>query len=263
MRRARHALPRAVALPAIAHRVSDVAAKHCPLSPLSPLSLSLLLLAGCSRGIDTVYGQRQGLGASASVNGTAVLGEMFEKAGHRVFSWRVLSPRLQKRADCIVWFPDDFEPPSKEVRKWLEDWLTAKPDRTLIYVGRDFDAAPWYWEHVLPDAPAEQQELVRERLSEAQGRFLPRARASAQVGRLRLVHHRQLAAAAAGENARRRRRVARRHRRQAKTDIELRSRLIAARRRPTCCCGRATTCWSAAEIADDSQLIVVANGSFL
>ena len=27
--------------------------------------------------------------------------------------------------------------------------LQAKPDRTLIYVGRDFDAAPWYWRRVL------------------------------------------------------------------------------------------------------------------
>ncbi|MEE8452544.1 MAG: DUF4350 domain-containing protein [Thermoguttaceae bacterium] len=85
--------------------------------------------------------------ASSSVNGTAVLAEMFEQAGHKVFSWRVLSPRLQDRADCIVWFPNDFDPPDQEVREWLQDWLYAKPNRTLIYVGRDFDAEPWYWEH--------------------------------------------------------------------------------------------------------------------
>ena len=38
-------------------------------------------------------------------------------------------------------------------------------------MGRDFDAAPWYWEHVLPDAPPEQQELVRKRLAAARGDF--------------------------------------------------------------------------------------------
>ena len=131
------------------------------------VTVILLLLSGCSRDIDTVYGQRKGIGASTSVNGTAVLGEMFEQAGHHVSSWYLLSPRLQRKADCIVWFPDDFQPPRKEVCQWLESWLTDKPDRTLIYVGRDFDAEPWYWEHVLPDAPPEQQEFVRKRLSAA------------------------------------------------------------------------------------------------
>ncbi len=145
------------------------------LSPLSPLpstlypllSLALLLLAGCSRDIETIYGQREGSEASTSVNGTAVLADMFTLAGHRVSSWQMLSPRLQQKADCIVWFPNDFEPPSKEVCQWLEDWLSEKPDRTLIYVGRDFNAAPWYWEHVLPDAPPEQRELIRQRLADA------------------------------------------------------------------------------------------------
>ena len=135
------------------------------------VTITLLLLSGCSRDIDTVYGQRKGIGASASVNGTAVLGEMFEQAGHHVSSWDRLSPRLQRKADCIVWFPDDFQPPRKEVCQWLENWLTDEPDRTLIYVGRDFDAEPWYWEHVLPDAPPEQQELVRKRLSAARRDF--------------------------------------------------------------------------------------------
>ena len=37
----------------------------------------------------------------------------------------------------------------------------------MIYVGRDFDAAPWYWEKVLPLAPAGQKELVRRRLADA------------------------------------------------------------------------------------------------
>jgi len=141
---------------------------HCPL----PTAYCLLILvmvacAGCARKLDTAYGQRKGA-ATYSVNGTAVLADMFEAAGHEVYSWRWLSPRVRDRADCIVWFPDDFEPPSKEVRDWLEDWLLGgsddllsdwqvqQPGRTLIYVCRDFDAAAWYWENVKSGAPPEQ-----------------------------------------------------------------------------------------------------------
>jgi hypothetical protein len=151
---------------AVVLRRADAAARPSPLSPLL-FPLLLLLLAGCSRDISSTYGERQGFGAD-SVNGTAVLGEMFEKAGHRVFSWRALSPRLWERADCVVWFPDDFEPPRAKKREWLENWLKHRPGLTLIYVGRDFDAAPWYWRHILPDAPKQQEQLVRERLAESQ-----------------------------------------------------------------------------------------------
>jgi hypothetical protein len=100
-----------------------------------------------------------------------VLADMFERAGHKVTSWRRLSPRLQQRADCIVWFPDDFQPPPPKVRKWLEDWLEARSDRTLIYVGRDFDAASWYWREIAPGAPADQAAEIRMRKLTAEADF--------------------------------------------------------------------------------------------
>jgi hypothetical protein len=131
----------------------------------------LILIAGCRPSLETRYGRRFGDGASRSVNGTAVLGQMFEKSGHRVSSWHSLSPRLQKRADAIVWFPDNFHPPSNKVIGWLETWLSEKPDRTLIYVGRDFDAAPFYWRTVLPGAPTEQTPLVQGELTAAETDF--------------------------------------------------------------------------------------------
>jgi hypothetical protein len=130
-----------------------------------------LMLAGCAKRIDTLYGQRRGPGAEKSVNGTGVLADMFTRAGHKVFSWRRLSPRLSERADAIVWFPDDFEPPTPEVRRWLEDWLIDEPGRTLIYVGRDFDAARWYWKRIQPDVPDDQQAELQRRLGEAGGDF--------------------------------------------------------------------------------------------
>ncbi len=122
----------------------------------------LLMLSGCGEHLETGYGRREGLEAGASVNGTAVFGEMFEQAGHRVTSWHKLSPLLSKRADVIVWFPNDFKPPTAEVRDWLEIWLHEEPGRTLIYVGRDFDAAVWYWNKVQPNVPNEQATLAKE-----------------------------------------------------------------------------------------------------
>jgi hypothetical protein len=138
---------------------------------LHPLSFILLLLSGCRQDIDTEYGQRKGPMAGSSVNGTGVLAEMFERAGHRVFSWHTLSPRLRTRADCIVWFPDDFEPPTEKVRTWLEDWLTEAPGRTLVYVGRDFDAAAWYWQKVEPGTPGNQLAELRQRKIAAMSDF--------------------------------------------------------------------------------------------
>lgn len=144
-------------------------------------AILLLLLAGCSRDINTSYGQRD----TDSVNGTAVFGKMVEQAGHRVSSWKSLSPQLEQAADCIVWMPDDFQPPREDACSWLEKWLTDAPDRTLIYVGRDFDAAIWYWEHVLPDAPLEQQDLLRDRLAKAKADYAAERQPPARPGKCR------------------------------------------------------------------------------
>jgi len=143
------------------------------LAALAILGLFFVLAGGCRDDIDTVYGQRTGnsWGSWTSVNGTRVLGKMFERAGHTVFSWRMLSPRLRRRADCIVWFPDDFHPPSEQACEWLEGWLRDEPGRTLIYVGRDFDAATWYWETIQPNAPAGQHQEILRRKLEAKSLF--------------------------------------------------------------------------------------------
>jgi hypothetical protein len=143
---------------------------HSKIAELFGVLMVCLLAAGCEEDLNSIYGQRQGPGAG-SVNGTAVWAEMFEKAGHTVISMRQLSPRLRKRAEAIVWVPDDFDPPSDEVRQWLERWLSEGSGRTLIYVGRDFDAAPWYWEKVAPKAPAALQAEIARRRQLAQANY--------------------------------------------------------------------------------------------
>lgn len=126
--------------------------------------LLVLLAAGCAEELPADYGRSAG---SNSVNGTGVLADMFRSAGHEVSTWRWLSPRLYERAEVIVWFPDDYSPPSQEVIDWLDVWLSADPSRVLIYVGRDFDAAPLYWQRMLATAPAEWKAEVQSRLQSA------------------------------------------------------------------------------------------------
>lgn len=136
-------------------------------------ALLLPCLTGCgTTELQDDYGRRNGPTVFASVNGTAVFADMCEARGHTVFSWPVLSPRLQDRADCIVWFPNDYEPPNRNVQRWLERWLKAKPNRTLIYVGRHFDSVGWYWENVgTGSLPAEELSEIGRRRKEARRNF--------------------------------------------------------------------------------------------
>jgi hypothetical protein len=137
---------------------------------LTALLLLLVTAIGCGRaGVGTTYGQRRGAEGGPSVNGTAVFAGMFEETGHRVFTWRRLSPKLEQ-CNTIVWFPDDFQPPTLEQRDFLERWLDRESGRTLIYVGRDYDAEIDYWRHVQAVAPAEQIMEVTRRMATAQAR---------------------------------------------------------------------------------------------
>ncbi|UUO05249.1 hypothetical protein M4951_17935 [Blastopirellula sp. J2-11] len=106
--------------------------------------------------IPTAYGARNGYQKTGSVNGTHVLGELFRQAGYGVRSASKLSPRIQE-SDVIVWAPDSFQAPTKEVRKYLEDWLQAKQGRTLVFIDRDFDAAIEYWNSMETQASPEDQ----------------------------------------------------------------------------------------------------------
>ncbi len=132
--------------------------------------LALTALMGCgSEDIDHTYGKRRGSNGGDSVNGTRVLAEMFEGYGHKVTTRAYLSPKVSD-VDVIVWFPDDFAPPTDEQQEFLEQWVSEEPARTLIYVGRDYDASIDYWEKVLPDAPPEQVVELLRRQAKARAR---------------------------------------------------------------------------------------------
>ena len=116
------------------------------------LLLGMVLLSGCAgEQLINKYGEVRGEIGKQSVNGTAVLADMFSRAGCRVRRWSRMSPRID-RADVIVWIPDSFKPPSAQHRRFVDDWLQGDRGRTLVYVGRDYDASMIYWEKLFERA---------------------------------------------------------------------------------------------------------------
>lgn len=116
--------------------------------------------------LSSQYGRRLGREAARSVNGTFVLGELFRQRGWRVASFDRFSPALD-RFDALVWVPDDFDPPPPRVQAFLEDWLASRPGRTVLYVGRDYDAAWRYWTRIAPQTPSHALPEVRRRRAQA------------------------------------------------------------------------------------------------
>jgi hypothetical protein len=121
-------------------------------------------LSGCGPAeLPTYYGRQQSTFTDASVNGTDVFAGMLEGAGHEVIERRNLITSAMQSIDAIVWFPNDYQAPSEEVREWLDTWLAASPGRTIVYVGRHFDAEPVYWQKTTPLAPEADQAEYRAR----------------------------------------------------------------------------------------------------
>lgn len=136
--------------------------------------LVIYLGSGNNKGeLPTKYGQRRGSAAGDSVNGTAVLAEMFEQKDHRVNAATQLGRRLDLYT-TIVWAPDDFGPPSLEARQFLDDWLAASSGRTLVYIGRDYDAAGEYWQRMLTQVDDERHDEYQRRLAHVQSEFAAR-----------------------------------------------------------------------------------------
>lgn len=134
---------------------------------LGALLYAIMSLAGCEAdAIVSGYGQRRGAELQESVNGTSALSRLFEQAGHKVATWRRLSPRIRS-FDTLVWFPDLNGAPSQREREFLDAWLDDNPGRTLVYVGRDYDNASLYWRKMKAAAPADQIGEIETRLTSA------------------------------------------------------------------------------------------------
>jgi hypothetical protein len=139
------------------------------------LATSVAALTGCAKHSDgeleSEYGERSELKMASSVNGYGVLADMFSKAGYKVSKRSDISEGLSVSADAIIYAPDSFAPPLKSTIDWFDQWLAKTDGRTLIYIGRDFDAAPNYWRKIRPQVSPKQQIEVDRRLKEAVEEF--------------------------------------------------------------------------------------------
>ena len=128
--------------------------------------VGLMLASRRAGSLPTAYGKRRGSEAASSVNGTAVLADLFKRSGHRVTTMTRLSPKVND-SDVVVWIPNNFKPPTKEQREFLEDFLATGSGKTVIYVGRDYDAAVDYWGDVEKQVPPRQADEFLRRQAEA------------------------------------------------------------------------------------------------
>jgi hypothetical protein len=82
-----------------------------------------------------------------------------ESRNYRVINERVITPRIDD-VEVIIWFPDRWEAPGEQVIERFERWLSTGDNRTLIYVGRDYDATSDYWQHLLASSQGRERELI-------------------------------------------------------------------------------------------------------
>ncbi len=140
---------------------------------------------GCGpTGVETQYGRSRG----ASINGTRALAELLRQRGHEVRAAVRLTDPLAAWADVLVRFAPYPGPPDRDESAWMLGWLHSAPGRKVVYVPRDFDAAPEFWERMIADFPkggdpATLRRLERHRdLSKAwAGDLPPRSRTPARA----------------------------------------------------------------------------------
>jgi hypothetical protein len=133
---------------------------------LTGLLLICAMGCGSKTELNTEYGKISNQGQTASINGTRALAEMFRQQGLTVSRQLAISPRLH-RFQTIIWFPDRRQVPSQEVVDALEEWLDEGYSRTLIYVGRDYEATLNYLEQVRDKTEIENQEEFFRLIAEA------------------------------------------------------------------------------------------------
>ena len=95
---------------------------------------------------------------------------MFEAAGFRVTSSRRLSRGVQS-SDVVIWAPDDFDLPDKSREAYFDEWISDGSNRTVVYIGRDFDATIRYWEHVVDNTAPQDYIEYRRQLAKAKSKW--------------------------------------------------------------------------------------------
>jgi len=119
-----------------------------------------LLSTGCGRDLETEYGKSRG----TSINGSAVMAEMYRKRGDEVKTAHRLTDQVGEWADLIVRFAKRPGLPDQREADWYSEWFAQGIGRTLVYVVRDFDAEDEYWDEVLRELGSEAEESARKKI---------------------------------------------------------------------------------------------------
>ena len=110
------------------------------------VSISLLIFSGCGgTEIETKYGRSRG----KSVNGINVVVDLLRQRGHETRSAVRLTPQLEEWADVLVRFSQSSGPLRNKEANWYSEWLSAEPERRLVYVLNDYSAEADYWNELL------------------------------------------------------------------------------------------------------------------
>ena len=104
-----------------------------------------------------------------SINGNTVFMDMCASEGARCRRTFGLNKQCMKY-DCILWFCSDNQNPDDKAVMWFEDWLSEKPGRTLVFVGRSFESDELYWTRMMEIAPKIEKREIQKKLSEAKSR---------------------------------------------------------------------------------------------
>ena len=132
--------------------------------------LASITIAQDEDDLDRTYGEGNQSEGAYSINGTGVLADMFRNSGSEIFYSRILGSPTS-RADVIVWAPDSYRLPGDAEVEAIEQWLNAKPDRTFIFIGRDYDATMDYWVEVTKDATDDEKILLALKMLDVWGAF--------------------------------------------------------------------------------------------
>ncbi len=114
-----------------------------------PIVVELMLSTtiGCqftSSTLDTTYGRSGKTHEAGAINGTSVLYGILEKQGHTVQVSRRWG-RAVKKADTVVWFVLRERSIPDSMTLVIDEWLAEKSGRKLVIVLPGFDAARDYW----------------------------------------------------------------------------------------------------------------------
>ena len=112
------------------------------------MAVLMLVSCGSPKGVPKVgYGRSSGQEYATSLNGNRTFKRLLTSIYDRVDRYTKLSPRWEKYS-TVIWMPDYHAPPRQEVVDKIEEWMANGWERSFVYIGRDFDAEKFYWQHL-------------------------------------------------------------------------------------------------------------------